>query len=112
MTISPILRQWRESPETSLTTVDDQRQTALTIMRRALAGDSYASIGWDYGLSWGQVDDIVHRVCQHLNPDVYCEELKACLHRATAANAGFWDVRPTLAFLREHAAAFDCGDGP
>ena len=76
------------------------QQVAMT--RRVLAGEALHRVAPDFAVGARRVATIVHMVCQHQNPDLYCDELKACLKR----NHFCWDVKPSLRFLRSHAAAF------
>ena len=79
----------------------------LALTRRVLAGEALHRVALDVAVGARRVGAIVHMVCQHQNPDLYCEELKACLKR----NTHCWDVKPSLRFLRAHRAAFGLGEG-
>jgi hypothetical protein len=74
----------------------------LAIVARILGGDTLRVVARTYDIGAKRVSEIVHVVCQHRNPDVYCDELKACLKRSIFA----WDVKPSLSFLRAHAEDF------
>lgn len=77
-------------------------QGQLQIAARVLGGQSLQTVANDTGVGLKTISRIVHVVCQYRNPDVYCDELKACLKRSIYA----WDVKPSLTFLRQHAADF------
>jgi hypothetical protein len=79
------------------------RAVQRTIARRVLAGETLWAVATDYDIGASDVMRLVHVVCQHDNPDVYCEALKAALKRAPDC----WAVKPSLTFLREHRAAFE-----
>lgn len=88
---------------TSDLSIEEQRSVADA----ALGGTSMSALAATWQLSLSQVRTILHRVCLHANPDLYCDTVKAAVKRSPSRAYGHLQgYAPSLTFLRQHRHAF------
>src|SRR5262245_23348562 len=77
------------------------------LVDRILQGVSIKQVAQERHMSVGQIATILHEVCLHANPDLYCDTVKATVKREPWRQS-LAGCRPSLTFLRQHRVAFGC----